>query len=160
MKTKKRWIPLSMPTRFREENTQGTKKKPDRKQNQETAKAEEGKRGTYPEKEDTNRRLLATTRARNWQKISPGRHLVQNPAKNRINSNNATPNDMKPPKDTDQATGTREWKTLKIVFRRMIILETASHMNANIIELVSIGKAQSKKEQEEEKEVILMTWEP
>ncbi|CAH1452918.1 unnamed protein product [Lactuca virosa] len=71
MNTKNGWIPLGMPTQLREVKTQGTKRKPDRKQNQETAKAREGKTGNYPTKEDTDRRLPATERARNWQKLSP-----------------------------------------------------------------------------------------
>ena len=79
--------------------------------------------------------------ARTWQNLSPGWHLVQNPAKNEINNNNATLDGTKPPKDTNQTTYIREWKRLKIVFQRLIIPKTASHMNANIRELVSTGKA-------------------
>ncbi|CAH1420940.1 unnamed protein product [Lactuca virosa] len=103
-----------MPTRLREVKTQSTKKKPDRKQNQGIEKSREGKTGNHPAREDTEKRLPAMESARNWHKFSPGRHLVQNPAKNIINSNNATPNDTKPPKVTNQTTDTREWKRLKI----------------------------------------------
>ena len=132
MNTKKGWIPLSIPTRLRKVKTQSTKKKPDIKQNQEIAKVTEGKTGNHPAKEDTDRRLPATARARNWQKLSPGLDLVQNPVKNIINNNNATPEDTKPPKDTNQTNGTIEWKRLKIVFRRTIVPETTSHVKANI----------------------------
>ncbi|CAH1419868.1 unnamed protein product [Lactuca virosa] len=90
-----------MPTRLREVKTQSTKKKSDRKQNQGIAKSGEGKIGNHPAKEDTDRRLPATARAYNWKKPSPGRHLVQNLAKNRINNNNATPDDTKKKKGTE-----------------------------------------------------------
>ncbi|CAI9279627.1 unnamed protein product [Lactuca saligna] len=100
-------------------------------------KPREGKTGNRPAKEDTDRRMLAMASACNWKKLSPGHHLVQSPAKNRINNNYTTPDDTKPPKDTNQTIGTREWKILKIFFQRKIVPETSSHVNANIIELVS-----------------------
>ncbi|CAH1443688.1 unnamed protein product [Lactuca virosa] len=118
-----------------------------------------GKDRELPCKRRYRQEAASNGKSRQLAKAFPRRHLVQNPAKNRINSNNTTPDDMKPPKDTNQETDTREWKKLKIIFRRMIVPEIASHVNANIGELVSTGKAQSKKNQEEE-ELIAMTWEP
>ena len=115
MNTKKGWVPLSMHTHLCEVKTQSTKKNADRKQNQGITKPREGKTWNHPAKENTYKRLPAMTRAQNWQKLSPRRHLVQNPAKNRINNNIATPDDTKPPKDTNQTTEPREWKRLKTI---------------------------------------------
>ncbi|CAH1453046.1 unnamed protein product [Lactuca virosa] len=135
----------------------------DRKQNQGTASARATRVGNCPKKEDVDMRLITTVRVHNWQRLPPGRHLVNNLAKNRANNEKVTQKEVKSPKGDNQATKAGEWRKLKIVFRKTTIPETTnhgSHTNTNAGELIGTSRQMTQTKKDQEEEFVPMTWEP
>ncbi|CAH1416914.1 unnamed protein product [Lactuca virosa] len=113
--TKRGWISLSIPTRLRPTRAQSMEKEEtrehshevtelDRKHNQRTASAGVARVGNCSKKEDVDRRLTTIVIVRNWQRLPPGRHLVNNLTKNRASNEKVTQKEVKLPKGYNQET--------------------------------------------------------
>ncbi|CAH1440168.1 unnamed protein product [Lactuca virosa] len=135
----------------------------DRKYKQATASARAERIYICPKKEDVDMRLTTTIRVRNWQRLPPGRHLVNNLAKSRACNERVTHKKVKPPKGDNQATKAEEWRKLKIVFRKTTIPEVSNHRSytsTNAEKLAGTSRRRTQTNKDQEEELVPMTWEP
>ncbi|CAI9298971.1 unnamed protein product [Lactuca saligna] len=136
MNTKRGWTSLSVPHAFAH-RTQIMEKKEtkehacevmelDWKQKQGNPCTGTERIGNYPNKDYTDMRPTTSIRVCNWKRLPPGRHLVNNIAKNRASNERVTQKEIKPPKGDEQATKAGEWRKLKVIFRKTTIPETTN----------------------------------